>query len=164
MKTQKYSVLFALFGMSYWLFGNLYEEIVISPNWIDGSIEQLTRLHQFFKNTTPTHYFVPFTQLATIIIWIVYFTNKTDELKRDLRLASIFGLSATIINFYIVLTIVLKLFSTEYLQYGEHLNALCWRWNVLNIFRMLLTGTTIYYLLNVYVKLHSNSTAKTGNN
>jgi hypothetical protein len=153
VKSQKYLILFSLIGMSYWLFGNLYEEIVISPNWIEGSVEQMTRLHQFFKITSPTHYFVPLTQIATITIWIAFFTNKIRELKKDLQMASIFGVLATLINFHIVITIVLKLFSHDYLDYSEQLHELCWRWNLLNVLRMILTGITLYFLFTSYLKL-----------
>jgi len=148
---QKRWTMLSLLGMLYWLFGNLYEAIVISPNWVVNSPEQMQRLHDFFVNTSPTHYFVPITQLATVIIWVLFFRNRIEFIKRDLKMASIFGVLVTGVNFFIVSTIVLKLFAPDFLTYD--LSALTWRWNVLNVLRMGLTATTVYYVFNVYRKL-----------
>jgi hypothetical protein len=68
---QKKWTITAVIGLAYWLFGNLYEEIVFSPNWIMNSQVQLKRLNEFFVNTSPTIYFVPVTQIVTLLVWIL---------------------------------------------------------------------------------------------
>jgi hypothetical protein len=153
ISSQKQWTLAAIIGLAYWFFGNLYEAIVISPNWITDSPRQLQRLNEFFVNTSPTVYFVPITQLATIAVWILAFLNKEKSVQRGYTIAGILTVLLTVLNIVIVSTIILKLFGNDYLQYGEYLNTLTWRWNILNFFRMILTFSVIYYLFNVYRKL-----------
>lgn len=150
---QKNLTLTAVIGLAYWFFGNLYEEIVISPNWITDSPAQMKRLNEFFINTSPTVYFVPLTQIATILVWILFATNKTNEVRREYRIASIFAVLSTAINIVIVSTIVLTLFGADYAAKADMLNAYCWRWNILNIVRMTLVATTTFYMFNAYRKL-----------
>ena len=142
-----------IFGLCWWLFGNLYEQVVISPNWIVDSPAQMRRLHEFFIVTTPTIYFVPLTQIATVLVWIIYFLNKREVVKSDLKCASILAVLATALNIFIVSAIVLKLFASDFEKYGVYLSVLTRRWNVLNIFRMMLVATTIHYLVNAFRKL-----------
>jgi hypothetical protein len=142
-----------MIGLAQWLFGNLYEAIVISPNWVVDSPVQMKRLHEFFVNTTPTIYFVPFTQIAVVLVWVVYFTNSYDVAKPDLKWASLFALLATALNILIVSTIIVKLFAVDFMKYGEQLSVLTRRWNVLNVFRMILTAATIWFLFGAFRKL-----------
>jgi hypothetical protein len=142
----------SIFGLAWWFFGNMYEQIVISPNWVVDSPAQMMRLHEFFVITTPTIYFVPITQLATVLVWGIYFLNKSEMVKPDLKRASFFALLATLLNVFIVTTIVLKLFASDFERYGSYLTTLTWRWNVLNVLRMALVGITIHYAFNAYRK------------
>jgi hypothetical protein len=155
MKTavQKKFALFSVFGLAWWFFGNLYEAIVISPNWVVDSPDQLKRLHEFFVNTSPTVYFVPLTQLATIPVWLLWAANKDHGLKKEYRMAGIFALLLTGLNIFIVSTIVTKIFGDNYLSMATALHDYCFRWNVLNGFRMLLTFLTLYYMFNAFRKL-----------
>jgi hypothetical protein len=150
LKLQKNLTLISVIGLLYWFFGNLYEQIVISPNWVVNSPEQMKRLNEFFIVTTPTLYFVPVTQLATIMVWVVFFANKLESTKVLYRRAALFALLATILNVIIVSTTVIKLFSPDYESYAQELYDLCFRWNILNVFRMALVATTIYDLFNAY--------------
>jgi hypothetical protein len=143
---QKQWTLAAIIGLAYWFFGNLYEAIVISPNWIIDSPMQVKRLNDFFVTTSPTLYFVPITQIATIL-------NKEKSVQSDYKIAGVLAVLVTFLNIFIVSTIILKIFGNDYLQYGEYLNVLCWRWNILNFFRMILTFLVMFYLFNVYRKL-----------
>jgi hypothetical protein len=150
---QKRLTLFAILGLLYWFYGNLYEAIVFSPNWVVDSPRQLKRLNEFFITTSPTIYFVPLTQIATVLVWLLFWKNKVNSIRHELKLASIFAVLVTILNAVIVSTVVLKLFGTDYEKYGDYLTNLTWRWNVLNFFRMVLVAVTIYYLFNAYRKL-----------
>jgi hypothetical protein len=89
---QKRFTLAAVIGMAYWFFGNLYEAVVFSPNWVEDSPAQFARLHGFFGNTGPTLYFVPLTQLATILVWVLWWRNRDGEVKPDYRRAAVSAL------------------------------------------------------------------------
>lgn len=145
--------LVAITGQAYWLFGNLYEEVVIAPNWIMNSPLQLKRLHDFFLLTNPTFYFVPLTQLSTLLVWWLTWLNREHTVKKDYQQAAWYALLSAVVNIFIVTTIVIKIFGADFENYGDYLNTLCWRWNVLNIFRMTLVSVTLYYLFNIYRKL-----------
>lgn len=153
IKLQRNLALISCAGLAWWLFGNLYEAIVFSPNWVVDSPAQLKRLNDFYVHTSPVIYFVPVTQLATVLVWILFFVHKTTAVKPDLKKASVFALLATGLNVFIVSTIVLKLFGTDYAAYGDYLSTLTWRWNFLNGVRILLVGTTFYFLFNAYRKM-----------
>lgn len=148
--TQKKWTLVNITGLAWWLFGNLYEAIVISPNWIVNSTIQLKRLHEFFINTSPTIYFVPVTQMATVLVWILWWLNKEKAAMHDHRMAGIFALLATVLNAFIVTSIVMKIFAADFEMYGDHLTTLCYQWNVLNVFRMALVALTIHYSFRAY--------------
>jgi hypothetical protein len=150
---QRRLTLFAIIGLSYWFFGNLYEAIVIAPNWVVNSPVQMKRLNEFFVTTSPTIYFVPLTQIATVFVWLLLWKSKVNSIKTELKYASIFAVLVTILNAVIVSTIVLKLFGPDYEKYGEYLTTLTWRWNILNCFRMVLVALTICFLFNAYRKL-----------
>ena len=150
---QRRLTLFAIIGLSYWFFGNLYEAIVFSPNWVVDSPTQMKRLNEFFVTTSPTLFFVPLTQIATVLVWFLVWKNKVNSIRLELKRASIFAVLVTILNAIIVSTVVLKMFGTDYEKYGDFLTTLTWSWNVLNFFRMVLVAMTIYYLFNAYRKL-----------
>lgn len=150
---QKWLTLAAVLGLAYWFFGNLYEAIVISPNWIVDSSAQLTRLNQFFVNTSPTLFFIPLTLLATVLVWVLLVVNQDTELKALYRNASLFAVALTALNVLIVTTLITKLFGTDYLSYGDELSSYAWRWNILNVIRMALTATTAVYLFGAFRRL-----------
>jgi hypothetical protein len=68
IKIQRRITLIAMPGLLHWFFGNFYEVIVISPNWVVDSPIQMKRHNEFFVNTSPTIYFVPLTQIAPILV------------------------------------------------------------------------------------------------
>lgn len=150
---QKRLTLVALLGLAHWFFGNLYEAVVFSPNWVVDSVTQMRRLHEFFVNTSPTLYFVPLTQAATVLVWVLLAINRDRELKPDYRRASLFALASTALNAFIVATVITKLFGADYLSHADELTSYCWRWNILNVLRMTLVATTAVYVFNAYRKL-----------
>ena len=81
----------AMLGLAQWFYGNLYEAIVLSPNWIQNSEVQMHRLNDFFTRTGPTLYFVPLTQIATALVWVLWFGNDRPELGRNYRRAGVFA-------------------------------------------------------------------------
>jgi hypothetical protein len=157
---QKWWTLVAVIGLAYWLFGNLYEAVVLSPNWVTDSPAQMTRLNLFFVNTSPTLYFVPLTILATILVWMLQILNKDDEIRSLYRRASLFAVLLTAVNLFIVSTVVTKLFGTQYLTDPGKLTFLAWEWNVLNIVRMALTATTAGIMFQAFRRLDQRSASQ----
>jgi len=151
--TQKWWTLVAVIGLGYWFFGNLYEAVVFSPNWVTDSPAQMSRLNLFFVNTNPTLYFLPLTMLATILVWVLLLLNKNNEVRSLYRRASLFALLLTAVNLFIVTTVVTKLFGTQYLTDPGKLTFLAWEWNVLNVVRMALTATTAGIMFNAFRRL-----------
>ena len=150
---QKRLTLGAVLGMAYWFFGNLYEAVVFSPNWVEDSPTQFARLHGFFDNTGPTLYFVPLTQLATVLVWVLWWRNRDDEVKPDYRRAGVSALLLTALTAYIVMALIPRMFGADYLARSDSLTAAAWQWNVLNVVRMALTAVTAWYLFSAFRKL-----------
>ncbi|MEV5888304.1 hypothetical protein [Nonomuraea fuscirosea] len=143
----------AVLGMTSWLFGNLYEAVVISPNWVRDSPAQLARLHGFFTVTSATLYFVPLVMIALVLVWVLWWRNRDSALTRDHRRAGITAVALAALNAYIVSMVLPKLFGADALAHPGDLNAAAWQWNILNVFRMLLTATTAYFLFSAFRKL-----------
>jgi len=150
---QKWLTLAAVLGLAYWCFGNLYEAVVFSPNWVQDSPLQLTRLNGFFVRTGPTLYFVPLTMLATVGVWVLLWRNRQPGPRRDYRRASVFAAWATAVNLLIVTTIVPKMFGADFLAHAEELNRYCWAWNALNVVRIALVAATACHAFNAFRKL-----------
>jgi hypothetical protein len=147
-------VVMALLGMLHWLFGNLYEEIVIAPNWLVNSRDQLQHLHAFFVRTSPTTYFVPITFLAPVLVWTAHALQRRAFGMPELRWASLFALAATVLNAVIVTSIVTRLFGDGYAAASDAaLHTQCVRWNVLNGVRMVLVAATIFWLFAAFRRL-----------
>jgi hypothetical protein len=155
MKTSRQQglTLTALIGMAYWLFGNLYEAVVFSPNWVRDSPAQFTRLHEFFSATGPTLYFVPVTQIALVLVWVLWWRNRDGELARDYRRAGQAAVVLAVLTVYIVAAVLPRMFGTDALAHPDGLHSAAWQWNILNVFRMLLTATTACSLFGAFRKL-----------
>jgi hypothetical protein len=145
----------ALLGMAQWFFGNLYESVVFSPNWIVDSSAQMSRLEEFFVNTGPTFYFVPVTILAPIVVWVLLAVNKVGGARTDYRRASLFALLAAVLNGVTVIMVVTNLFDPHNLGNAAELTRLAWEWNILNVCRMVLTAITGVFLFNALSKLQT---------
>jgi hypothetical protein len=152
-KWQKRLTLAAVLGLAYWFFGNLYEAVVFSPNWVTDTPAQMTRLNEFFVNTSPTLYFVPPATLAVLLAWVLPAVNRDPVLRTDYRRAGVSVLLLMGLNAVIVATVVTKLFGTELLADPDRLTSYAWRWNILNVLRMALTATTAALLFNAFRKL-----------
>jgi hypothetical protein len=150
---QRAFTLVAVLGLAAWFFGNLYEAVVFSPNWVQDSPAQFTRLHEFFDNTGPTLYFVPLSQVAVVLVCLLWWRNRDDELRSDYRRAGVAGLLLAALTAYIVVAVLPRMFGDDYLADPRRLTAAAWQWNVLNVFRMALTATAAWYLFGAFRKL-----------
>lgn len=153
MKRNKNWTLFAIFGMAYWFFGNLYEAIVFGPNWAIKDPNQLKLLNDFFVNSSPTLYFIPMTPLAAVAVWVLTITNKVAAVKHDYRIASIFALIVTVLTSFIVGFVLSKMFGHDFFQNPSEGSYYANLWNMLNAVRLVLELITIYYLFQAYRKL-----------
>lgn len=121
---------FALFGLALWFFGNLYEEIILMPNWLAASIDVLRVHSRYTTVVVQYHYYVPVTQLAVITLIVLCFTNNPARqlAQPDLRRAAIWGTLGVALTAWIVLNLNLNLFIGE-LKLSEaeaHRKGLIW--------------------------------------
>lgn len=82
--------------------------------------------------------------------------------QRTIEPSGVFALLASFMNAFIVVTIVLVIFGNDYVAVSAaRLHRLCARWNVLNVVRMLLSGSTAFWLFAAFRKLDRASVAGT---
>lgn len=142
---------FSLFFLAYWFFGNLYEEIVMIPNQLVNPHDALHAYQNYFKISNPIYYFVPFTQLAVVVICILYFCCGDAKQKQLLKKAAVFGVLSLLVTAIIVTQINVKIFSLDFEEHHESLFNLSLLWMVGNAFRMYLTGSALYFTLKTFV-------------
>lgn len=133
---------FTIFGLAMWFFGNLYEEVILMPNWLVAPLPVLKTYQQYYSVVIQYHYYVPVTQLAVMALIALYFTDNParHSARRQLGRGSLWGLSGIALTAYVVLTINLKLFIGD-LQLSEtmaHQMGLIWM--VLNGVRLICVG------------------------
>ncbi len=147
---------FSLFFMTYWFFGNLYEEIVMIPNQLENTYEVLKAYQGYFRLTGPTIYFVPFTQLAVVVIWFLYFKTMEANQKQQLKKAGIFGVLAIGLTAIIVTQLNVKMFFGNLDKYRNQLYYLSLTWLIGNMLRLYLVGNSIYFIFKVYIRQQMN--------
>lgn len=135
----------AIFGLALWFFGNLYEEIILMPNWLAAPIDVLRAYNRYYSIVIQYHYYVPLTQLAVVMLATLYFTrNPARQLARPaLGRATVWGLLGIALTAYVVITINLHLFVGE-LTVSEavaHRKGLVWM--VLNGIRLAFVGLAL---------------------
>lgn len=151
---------FSLFFMALWFFGNLYEELVLIPNQLTDCYGKLQHWQQFFTITNPMYFYVPFTQLAVIVICILHFRVSDIKQKEFLKKASVFGVSAIIITGIIVTQINLKIFFGDLNKYKDQLFTLSVIWLIGNAIRLYLVWNSLYYIFKTYI-LRQGKTSNT---
>jgi hypothetical protein len=147
-------LLFSLFGIAMWFFGNLYEGIVIGPNMLENSVQRLRSWQDFFVTTNPIFFYVPISQLATITLLILFFrTPKQEtELNRQLKLASIFLVSSMVLSVYIITQVNFKLFFGNIEKYSDQVQSKAILWNILNLFRVVLVAISLTFVFKAYIQ------------
>ncbi|WP_461051898.1 hypothetical protein [Spirosoma arcticum] len=142
---------FALFGLALWFFGNLYEEVILMPNWLAAPIDVLRVHSRYTTVVVQYHYYVPTTQLAVITLIVLCFTNNPARqlAQPDLRRAAIWGALGVALTAWIVLSLNLDLFIGE-LKLSEaeaHQKGLIWM--IGNAVRLFCVGLSFGYALRV---------------
>jgi len=143
-------LLFSLFFLAYWFFGNLYEEIVLAPNQLTDTLDALVCWQNYFTITNQIHYYVPFTQLAVVGICVLYFKSDHAHEKALLKKAALFGLFSILITVVIVTQLNLKIFFGDLHRYLNDLLTLAWLWLIGNAVRLYLVGSSLYYTFKTY--------------
>ncbi|MBW4691191.1 MAG: hypothetical protein KME27_05425 [Lyngbya sp. HA4199-MV5] len=133
-----------------WFFGNLYEEI-LTPNNVVASIEQINAYNRYFAITKPYYYYIPFTQIGfLLVLFLAFKTDLPSKIKSLVRRAAITSGAAIALTVYIVTQYNLKLFFGNVDRVGERIHLLYLEWAILNGFRVLLLGITIFFLYRTY--------------
>jgi len=147
-------LLFALFGIALWFFGNLYEGIVIAPNMLSDSIHKARDWQDFFVITNPIMFYIPVAPVATFVIIFLYFKTSSDNiiLKGHFKRATLFGVLAFALGIFIVTQINLKLFFGVIEKYSAaEVYKMSLHWNVLNIVRVGLLIPALIHTFKAYV-------------
>ncbi len=146
-------LLFALFGITLWFFGNLYEGVVITPNLLIDPIRKIYNWQQFFTVTNPIFFYIPLVPIAVLITFVLYFKTSREKtvLKTYLRSATIYLIFAFGVGIFIVTQINLKLFFGDITKFSADVYKLSVLWNVLNIGRVILLAFAIYHVFNAYI-------------
>lgn len=152
-------LLFSLFGITMWFFGNLYEAIVIVPNMLTNSILKAKLWQDFFETTNPAYFYIPFSPIAVLTTLFLYIKTpkKNTTLKRKLKLSTIFGLIALGLGIVIITQINLKLFFGEVEKISASAHYLAVLWNILNVIRVLLLLVVVSNLFKAYILIQGNT-------
>jgi hypothetical protein len=158
-KTEVNVLLFSLFGIVLWFFGNLYEGIVIAPNLLTDSMEKISSWRAFFTITNPVFFYIPLVPIAVISTVAVYVKTLNEHaiLKTHLRRAIIFLVPSLLLGIFIIVRINLKLFFGDIRKLQADVYRLSLLWNVLNAVRLVLLIFVIHHLLKAYVFLRNKA-------
>jgi hypothetical protein len=151
-------LLFSLFGVAMWFFGNLYEGVVIGPNMLNNSIRRMHAFQDFFVLTNPIFFYIPIPQLSTITLLVLYFKTPKQKhtLKRQLKLASIFLIISLVLSVYIITQLNFKLFFGDLEKYAGQIQIKALSWNILNVFRLTLVAIAMVFIFNAYIQVKKN--------
>ncbi len=151
-KTIDRLLLFALFFMAYWFFGNLYEEIVLIPNQlVVNSFEVLTCWQSYFSITDQAYYYIPGMLVAVLSTCVLFFRSKDRVQRSWLKKASALSMIATALTIVIVNEINEKIFHDDLNKYKDQLNFYSSLWLAGNAVRLSLVGSAMYYLFKTII-------------
>lgn len=152
-KTYRAILLSSLFGMAMWLFGNLYEAIVLAPNLLKESVGKADLWKKLFTATNPIFFYIPISPLAMLATVFLYFkTPDTRQgLKKHLKHATIFGLVALIFSVIIITQINLKLFFGDTNTLAGNVHTLAVLWNLLNAIRVILLSFAVFHIFRACI-------------
>lgn len=156
-KTFHRLLLFSLFFLAHWFFGNLYEEIVLAPNQLRNSFQALVAWQGYFTVTNQLYYYLPFTQLAVVVVCVLYFKSTVPLQTRRLKIAALSGIAAIALTALIVTQLNLKLFFGNSAEHRDSLYTLSVFWLIGNAMRLVLVGTGLWQVLQVYAALQKSS-------
>lgn len=140
----------ALLTQLQWLFGNIYEEVLI-PNSIAASIPALNAYNAFFRYTEPYHYYVPLTQFGCIVIWILAMSGSVPSpVKAHLTHAAVAGAMAMSATAFIVIHYNLRMFFGSVDSLGASVHRRYLEWAIWNAIRIVLVGCEVFFAIRAY--------------
>jgi len=147
-------LLFSLFGVALGLFGVLYEGVVYGPKLLDVSMERMLFWKEFTSVISPIVYYVPWVYLATIMLVVLYFKTQKEktELKKRLKLASIFQILSLVLTIYILTQINFKRSFGDLEKYADTIPGKVLLFNILSIIRVTLAAIGLSYVFNAYIQ------------
>lgn len=149
---------FALIFLAHWFFGNVYEEIVLAPNQLVNPVSALQCWQEYFTVTNQIYYYVPMTQLAVVIVLILYLIAREPRIKSALGRGSFFGGMALQLTALIITQLNVKIFFGDLAEHHAHLYNLSLLWIIGNAIRIILVGAALYHTFNAFL-LVSNGTS-----
>jgi NADH:ubiquinone oxidoreductase subunit 6 (subunit J) len=147
-------LLFSLFGIGLGFFGVLYEGVVYGPKLLDVSMERMLFWKEFTSVISPIVYYVPWVYLATIMLVVLYFKTQKEkkELKKRLKLASIFQILSLVLTIYILAQINFKRSFGDLEKYADTIPGKVLLFNILSIIRVTLAAIGLSYVFKAYVQ------------
>jgi hypothetical protein len=165
MKTKlfKYLLLFSLFGIALGFFGELYEGVVLIPKMLEASAKRMLLWKNYYEVISPIVYYIPLTPLATITVLILYFKTPTQktELKKQLKLATIFQIASLTLTFYIVKQVNLQLCFSDLEKYANEIPSKAFLVNILSVFRLMLAAMALAFAFRAYIQNLENKNLTT---
>jgi len=147
-------LLFSIFGIALGFFGILYEGVVYGPKLLDVSMERMLFWKEFTSVISPIIYYVPWVYLATISAVVLYFKTQKEktELKKQLKLASIFQILSLVLTIYILTQINFKHSFGDLEKYADTIPGKVFLFNILSIFRVVLAAIGLIYIFKAYIQ------------
>ncbi|WP_096329169.1 hypothetical protein [Nannocystis exedens] len=145
---------FGLFGVTWWFFGNLYEELVLMPNFLVDAPGKRAHWLGFFAEVTPVRYYLPLGPLATLALVFAWLRARAEapEVAAELRAAVLAVAAGWGVSAYIVPAINLRLFEPAPLP-DELARPLAIRWLTLNAVRLVCVGFAAVKVLSAWTRL-----------
>jgi hypothetical protein len=132
-------------GLAAWLFGNVYEEIVIVPNFVFGDVHAaMIAFRTLFRTTNPVFYYAAVGPLVVLSTGLTTFAAWREPRRRArlLLVLACVGL-AGLLSVYIVIGINLRLFFGPVFDDDAVARGLAVQWLVLNLLRVALVATAM---------------------
>jgi len=146
-------LLFSLFGIALNFFGVLYEGLVYGPKFLDTSMERMLFWKNFTTVISPIIYYVPWVYLATIVAIVMYFKvpKENPELKKHLRMASIFQVASLALTIYILTQINFKMSFGNLEKYADAIPGKVILFNFLSVIRVAVSAIALTAVFKAYL-------------
>jgi hypothetical protein len=162
MKSKLYNnlLLFSLFGIALGFFGILYEGLVYGPKLLDVSMERMLFWKGFTSVISPVIYYVPWVYLATIVLMVLYFRTPKEkgEIKKRLKLGSIFQMASLGLTIYILTQINFKTSFGNLEKYGDAIQGKVILFNILSAFRLTFGAIGLSCIFKAYIQTQKDQT------
>jgi hypothetical protein len=148
-------LLTALFGLALGFFGMLYEGVVLIPNMLNLTPAKMQFWHNFYLIINPIIFYIPLVPLATIILIVLYFTQKKQNDSRlKLGWAVLSQIVVMVLTIYIVSQINLKFYLSDIEKYADIIPAKTLLINILSVTRLIFSAIALVITFNSYIKTH----------